>query len=55
MTKTMGPLALRAPRPMYRLNPGADPGFKVRGGALEKIAPSGGKREICWGISCEKS
>ena len=28
--------------------------FKL-GGALEKIAPSGGRRENCWGISCEKS
>ena len=28
--------------------------FKL-GGALNKIAPSGGKRKICWGISCEKS
>jgi hypothetical protein len=36
---------------------GADPGFQVRGGggALKKIAPSGGRRKICWGISCEKS
>ena len=34
---------------------GADPGFQVRGGALKKIAPSGGKRENFWGISCEKS
>ena len=34
---------------------GADPGFKVRGGALKKIAPCGGRREKCWGISCEKS
>ena len=36
---------------------GADPGFQVRGaggGALKKIAPSGGRRENCWGISCEK-
>jgi hypothetical protein len=31
---------------------GADPGFQVRGGALTKIAPSGGRREICLGISC---
>jgi hypothetical protein len=30
-----------------------DPGFQVRGGALKKIAPSGGRREKCWGISCE--
>jgi hypothetical protein len=29
-------------------------GFKL-GGAVKKIAPSGGKREIFWGISCEKS
>ena len=34
---------------------GADPGFQVRVGALRKIAPSGGRRENCWGISCEKS
>ena len=25
---------------------GADPGFKVRGGALKKIVPSGGRLEI---------
>ena len=34
---------------------GADPGFQVKGGALKKIAPSRGRRENCWGISCEKS
>jgi hypothetical protein len=34
---------------------GADPGFQVRGAALKKIAPSGGRRENFWGISCEKS
>jgi hypothetical protein len=34
---------------------GADPGFQVRGGALTKIAPCGGRRENLWGISCEKS
>jgi hypothetical protein len=28
---------------------GADPGFQVRGGALKKIAPSGGRREKVWG------
>jgi hypothetical protein len=34
----------------------ADPGFQVRGGgALKKIALSGGRRENFWGISCEKS
>ena len=36
---------------------GADPGFQVRGeggGALKKIAPSGGKRENIWGISCKR-
>ena len=33
---------------------GADPGFQVRGGgSLKKIAPSGGRREKFWGISCE--
>ena len=35
---------------------GADPGFQARvWGTHKKIAPSGGRREICWGISCEKS
>ena len=34
---------------------GAEPGFQVRGGALKKIAPSGGRCEKFWGISCEKS
>jgi hypothetical protein len=29
--------------------------FKIRGGALKKIAPSGGRREHFWGIPCEKS
>ena len=33
---------------------GADPGFQVRGGALKKNAPNGGRRENFWGISCEK-
>ena len=33
----------------------ADPGFHVRGGGLKKIAPSGGRREHFWGISCEKN
>ena len=37
------------------LNAGTDPEFQVRGGALKKIAPSGGRREKFWGISCEKS
>jgi hypothetical protein len=32
-------------------------GLQVRGGggALKKIAPSGGRREKFWGISCEKT
>jgi hypothetical protein len=34
---------------------GADPGFQVRGDALKKIAPNGGRRENFWGLSCEKS
>ena len=29
--------------------------FKLGGGALKKIAPSGGRREHFWGISCENS
>jgi hypothetical protein len=36
-----------------QLNAGADPGFQVRGGALKKIAPSGGRPENCWGISMD--
>ena len=35
--------------------PQADPGFQVRGGALKKITPSGGRHLKCWGISSEKS
>ena len=34
---------------------GAVPGFQDKRGALLKIAPSGERRENCWGISCEKS
>jgi hypothetical protein len=34
---------------------GADPGFEVREGTHKKIVPSGGRREIFWGILCEKS
>ena len=34
---------------------GADPGFQIREGAIRKIAPSGGRREKFWSISCEKS
>ena len=29
--------------------------FKLGRGALNEIAPSGGRRENVWGISCEKS
>jgi hypothetical protein len=33
-----------------------DPGFQARGGgAVKKIAPSRGRRENFWGLSCEKS
>ena len=38
----------------WLMEPGTDPGFQVRGGTLKKIASSGGRREKCWGISCEK-
>ena len=37
------------------MDPGADPGFQVRGGAVKKITPSGGRRENVWDSSCEKS
>ena len=40
---------------MYLCVTGAVPGFQVRWGALQKIAPSEERRENCWGISCEKS
>ena len=41
---------------MYWPIAGADSGFQVRGGAhLKIIAPSGGRRENFWGISCENS
>ena len=33
----------------------AEGGFEVRGGAVKQFAPSGGRRKIFWGISCEKS
>ena len=39
---------------MHMCLSGADPGCQVMGGALKKIAPSGGRREHFWGISCEK-
>ena len=29
--------------------------FRLGGGALKKNAPSGGRRENFWGVSCEKS
>jgi hypothetical protein len=35
---------------MYSVYTGADPGFQVRGGALKKIAPSGGRRENFFGV-----
>ena len=40
---------------IHNTNSGADPGFQVRGGALKKIWPSGGRCEKFWGISCEKT
>ena len=52
---TMGILRIHTLICMCVEVPGADPGFQVRGGALNKIAPSEGRRENCWGISCEKS
>ena len=36
-------------------NQGRIQDFMLRGGALQKIAASGGRLEIFWGISCEKS
>ena len=56
-TKTYVPhvLNFRSITNDYWYVPGADPGFQVRGGALKKIAPSRGRLENFWGISCEKS
>ena len=52
-------LVLRETFDLRRDSSGADPGFQVGGGggggALKKIAPSRGRRENFWGISCEKS
>ena len=42
-------------RPLTWLIQGRIQDFKLGGGALRKIAPSGGRRENVWGISCEKS
>ena len=39
---------------LYRLQ-GRIQDFKLGGGTLKKIGPSGGRRENFWGISCEKS
>ena len=39
----------------YWCTAGSDPGFQVRRDALKKIAPSRGRCENVWGISCEKS
>jgi hypothetical protein len=39
----------------HLIHPGVDPEFQVRGGALRKIAPSRGRLENFWGISCENS
>jgi hypothetical protein len=36
-------------------NQGRIQDFKLGGGAVKKIAPSGGWRQKNWGISCEKS
>ena len=47
------PIIILVSKTLYE--PGADPGFQVRGGALKKNASSGGRREIFVGISCEKS
>ena len=47
------PIIILVSKTLYE--PGADPRFQVRGGALIKNASSGGRREIVWGISCEKS
>ena len=40
---------------IIRNTTGADPVFQVKGGALKKIALSGGRCENILGISCEKS
>jgi hypothetical protein len=42
-------------RGRYYHNQGRIQDFKLGGGTLKKIAPSGGRREHFWGISCEIS
>ena len=41
--------------PIKRASQGRIQDFKLGGDALKKIAPSGGRHEHFWGISCEKS
>ena len=55
VTKSVGQVHHHWKLTCSRHDTGADPGFQVRGGALKKIAPSRGRRENFWGISCEKS
>ena len=43
------------PTNFQKFKSGADPGFQVRRGALKKFAPSAGRREHFWDLSCEKS
>ena len=40
---------------IYGIHQGRIQDFKLGGGAIKKIAASGGRREHFWGISCENS
>ena len=46
---------IRVVSPTINRHQGRIQDFKLGGGALKKIAPSGGRHEHFWGISCEKS
>ena len=51
---TVGALPVYWLHPVY-YNQGRIQDFKLGEGAFKKMAPSGGRRENIWGISCENS
>ena len=54
----MGPEGGKSGRPKQAVRhtkPAVDLGFQAKGGTLKKNAPSAGRCENLWGISCEKS
>jgi hypothetical protein len=54
----LGPEGGKSGRPKQAVRhtkPAVDLGFQAKGGTLKKNAPSAGRCENLWGISCEKS